>query len=388
MSNAPRHIGVITTSRADYGIYSPILKRLRAADDLSYGLYVTGTHLSKEHGHTVERIEADGHPILARAAIIQDGDSAQDIARAMGATTQKFADIFADATPDLLLVLGDRYEMLAAALAAVPFNIPIAHIHGGEVSEGAIDDVFRHSLTKISHLHFAATALSAQRIIQMGEDPSRVIVSGAPALDHLNEIDFMDRSDLQTRFDIPADQPYMVCTYHPVTTETDQVDAQISSLLSAIQESGIFTIFTAANADTFGQKINNAIQSFVSENTEKSAFVETMGPRGYFSAIKNAAAVIGNSSSGIIEAASFKTPVINIGNRQKGREQSDNILNCNNETVEILSAIQEVQSDVFLQRAQAADNIYGQGNVADKIIDTIRSVNLKNIIVKSFHMLD
>lgn len=388
MTDTPRHIGIITTSRADYGIYAPILRALSKADDLAYGLYVSGTHLSPAHGMTVEAIEADGHPIIDRIEVIQESDSAADIARAMGVTTQKFSESFARARPDLLLVLGDRYEMLAAALAAVPFNIPIAHIHGGEVSEGAIDDVFRHSLTKMSHLHFPTTALSARRIIQMGENPERVIVAGAPSLDNLNDIDYMSRADLYAQFGIPENETHMLATFHPVTMEHDQAGAQIDALLAAVKRANAFTVFTAANADTQGQKINTAIQKFVADNPDKSAFVETMGSRGYFSAMKCASAIIGNSSSGIIEAASFGVPVVNVGNRQKGREQSGNIINCAAVEAEIFAAIEKAQSSEFIAQVKQAVNVYGQSNAADKIINTMRVVCLKNITHKSFHLLD
>lgn len=379
-----RKIGIVTTSRADYGIYRPILDALRAERRVEYTLYVSGTHLSPQHGNTVELIEKDGHPIADRIHIMQPSDTPSDIARSMGAAVEKFGQSYARHAPDILLVLGDRYEMLGAVMAAVPFNIPIAHVHGGEVSEGAIDDVFRHAITKASHLHFPATKLSAQRIAQMGEDTKRIFLCGAPGLDNMKTRTLLPRDELAHKFGIWPDRDYLLVTYHPVTREYQLVEEQIEQLLTAIEKSGMNAAFTLANADTNGQVINRAIEAYAAKNTNTIQVIANMGVEGYLSAMRNARAVVGNSSSGIIEAASFKTPVVNIGNRQKGREQSANIINCGNGVDDIVEAIETATSGDFRKKMEGVINVYGDGDAAEKIIAVLRDFPASDMLEKKF----
>ncbi|MDD9899949.1 MAG: UDP-N-acetylglucosamine 2-epimerase [Alphaproteobacteria bacterium] len=383
MRTAKRKIGIVTTSRADYGIYRPVLSVL-AASGMDYFLYVTGTHLSAAHGMTVGAIEADGHPVAARVSVDLAADDPAGIASRMGETLEKFSAVYAHTPPDILLVLGDRYEMLAAALAAVPFNIPIAHIHGGEISEGAIDDAFRHAITKISHLHFPATQLSAQRIAQMGENESRIFLAGAPSLDNISGLTLPDRTALHEKFDIWPDRDFLLVTYHPVTREYADTKTHIKNLLTALEGTDFGLVFTQANADTFGNIVNEHIAAFVRDNSARAIMTGTMGTVGYFGAMRHARAVVGNSSSGIIEAASFKTPVVNIGNRQKGREQSRNTVNCGNGAEDIAAAIRQACGDSFRAGLAALENIYGQGRAAGIICDALATVDLDMLKTKGF----
>ena len=388
MTYKKRKIGVITTSRADYGIYTPILDKLNSDPEIDFGLFVSGTHLSEEHGFTISRIEEDGFPIWDKIEIIQKSDDTASISKAIGVTTQKFGESYARNKPDIILSLGDRYEMLGAVLATVPFNIPVAHIHGGEVSEGAIDDVFRHAITKISHIHFPATELSARRIRQMGENLEFIFPFGAPSLDNLNSINLLSKVEMADRHGIDKDKDYLLVTYHPVTKEINDAENQIINLLEALDSSGFNLVFTLANADTGGKIINNKVIKYVEDNKDKAIIADNIGTQSYFSAINNARAVIGNSSSGIIEAASFKTAVVNIGNRQKGREQSQNIIDSSNQISDIRKAIKKACSNHFNQEIHDVENVYGDSNASENIVNILKTCNIDNAINKQFHLID
>jgi UDP-N-acetylglucosamine 2-epimerase (non-hydrolysing)/GDP/UDP-N,N'-diacetylbacillosamine 2-epimerase (hydrolysing) len=381
-----RKIAVITTSRADYGIYKPILSQLSLSEKLDYYLLVSGTHLSKVHGLTISQIKKDNHPIVAEIEIIEANNDALSTDIIMANAIKGFGEEFSKNKPDILLVLGDRFEMLAATLAAVPFNIPIAHIHGGEVSEGAIDDVYRHALTKISHIHFCSTKLSKQRIVQMGENPEFVFDFGAPSLDNLNDVEIISDKDLRSEFNIPKNKDFVLVTYHPVTKEAEDTESHINNLLSAVSKTDLFLVFTLANADVNGEVINNKIKEFVSSNHD-SIIADNLGTQKYFSMMSHASVVIGNSSSGIIEAASFKTAVVNIGNRQKGREQSDNIINCGYSVEEIKDAINYSKSDDFRDNLKSIVNIYGNSTASRNIVKILEECDIEKAFNKSFHLL-
>ena len=381
-----RKIAVITTSRADYGIYKPILKQLKSSKKLDYYLMVSGTHLSKNHGYTIDQIKKDGHPIGAKLDIIEGENNAVSTDLIMANAISSFGREFSEKKPDILLVLGDRYEMLAATLSAVPFNIMIAHIHGGEVSEGAIDDVYRHAITKISHIHFCSTKLSKRRIVQMGENPEYVFDFGAPSLDNLNDVKIINDKDLRSQFKIPQDKNFALVTYHPVTKELSKTEEQIENLLQSLGESNLFTVFTLANADSKGDIINNKIKDFVSSNSN-SVIADNLGTQKYFSMMKHASVIIGNSSSGIIEAASFKTAVVNIGNRQKGREQSKNIINSGYSAEEINKAIEVATSKDFQKNLNNVSNIYGNSTASVNISNILEACDIEKTFNKSFHLI-
>jgi UDP-N-acetylglucosamine 2-epimerase (non-hydrolysing)/GDP/UDP-N,N'-diacetylbacillosamine 2-epimerase (hydrolysing) len=380
-----RTIAVVTGSRADYGIYTPILRRLRDERSVSVFLLVTGAHLSKEFGMTVERIEADGFEIAERIDMEVGPDTPVAIARSTGLALTGFAAAFARRRPDLLVVLGDRLEMLAAAAASLPFTIPVAHIHGGEATEGAIDDAVRHAITKMSHLHFVALDAYAERVIQMGESPWRVTVSGAPGLDHLRDFAPLSPAELEREHGMRVADETLVVTYHPVTLEYGKTASQIAELLAALREVGAPVVFTFPNADTSSRAIIEAARRYVSD-ARNAQLTVSLGTRGYLSLLSHAAAMVGNSSSGILEAASFRLPVVNVGTRQQGRVRGKNVLDVECERADIAAAIRTALSPEF--RASLADlvNPYGDGHAAARIVERLRSVELGDkLLRKRFH---
>jgi UDP-hydrolysing UDP-N-acetyl-D-glucosamine 2-epimerase len=380
-----RTIGAVTVGRSDYGIYLPILRQIRAERDLRLLLYVSGMHLSPEFGSTATAIESDGFDIQERVEMLLSSDTPEGTAKSMGLGTIGFAQAYTRQRPDILLVLGDRFEMHAAVVAALPLKVPVAHIHGGELSEGAIDDALRHSITKMSHLHFVSTDLYAQRVIQMGEEPWRVVVSGAPALDNLTTIELLSRAKLEQQFGLNLREPFLLVTYHPVTLEHEKTEAHMRDLLSALDALGMAVVFTYPNSDMGGRLIISLIEEFANQHLNAQVVVN-LGTQGYFSMMKLAAAMVGNSSSGIIEAASFKLPVVNVGNRQRGRLRPRNVIDVGSSQAEISAGIKRAIQPDF--RAQLADlvNPYGDGHAAERIVQTLRGVELDDkLLLKHFH---
>lgn len=378
-------IGVVTVGRSDYSIYLPILKRIQAAPDLRLLLYVGGMHLSPEFGSTADTIAEDGFDISERVEMLVPSDAPEMVAQSMGLGTIGFAQAFVRQRPDILLVLGDRFEMHAAVVAALPLRIPVAHIHGGELSEGAIDDALRHSITKMSHLHFVSTEVYARRLIQMGEEPWRVKISGAPALDNLKTIKLFPREEMAEEYGVTAIENFLLVTYHPVTLEHEKTEQQMVELLQALDEIDLPVVFTYPNADTGSRRIVDSILEYAGRNNRVQTFVN-MGTRGYFSLMAHAAAMVGNSSSGIIEAASFKLPVVNIGNRQRGRLRARNVVDVGYARAEIVAGLNSALAPGF--RAGLADliNPYGDGHAAEKIVAELCAVELNDeLLLKHFH---
>ena len=381
----PHKISVITTSRADYGIYASVLKILAADKDIDLSLIVGGMHLAPQFGMTVEMIEADGYEIAGRVPCMGDGDDDAAIARSMGVAVQGFADVLDKTRPDMIVVLGDRYEMHAAALAALPLRIPVAHIHGGEETEGAIDNALRHSMTKLSHLHFCSTELAASRIRSMGENPSMITVSGAPALDTILSTKTMNRSEWCSKFAVP-DEDFVLVTYHPVTLSPEHTLDDFEIVWQAMQAYGMNVVLTLSNADTSGQTLNKRLRE-LAETESKVTLVENMGAHGYYSAMKHAHVMVGNSSSGIIEAASFGLPVINLGDRQKGREVSPNLIQTDTGKTAILEALKKTAAPAFRKTSQKAANVYGDGDAAPRIHAGIKQfLESGGSVWKSFYL--
>ncbi len=322
-----RTIGVVSTSRADYSHYRPLLRAILEDPELRLHLLVSGMHLVPEFGLTVKEIESDGFPVAARIETLLGSDTPDAIGKSMGLAVIGFAQAFAAFLPDILVLLGDRFEMHAAGLAALPFKLPVAHIGGGDVTEGAIDESLRHSLTKLSHLHFVSGGEQQARILQMGEEPWRVLVTGELSLDVIHSTPRLSAQEMKTRFGIRIDRPFLIATYHPVTLEYEKTGEQIAQFLAALDEIGMPVLFTVPNADTAHRVIATAIQDYIASHPE-SRLVESLGPAGFFTSMSLAAAMAGNSSSGIIEAASFALPVINIGSRQRGRLRARNVIDC------------------------------------------------------------
>ena len=380
-----RTIGVVSVARSDYGIYLPLLRKIQADSDLRLHLIVAGMHLSPEFGLTVTMIEADGFEIGERVEMLLSSDTPEGIAKSIGLGTIGFAQAYARFRPDLLLVMGDRFEMYAAALAALPFNIPLGHIHGGEVTNGAIDDAFRHSITKLSHMHFVSALEYAQRVEQLGEAPWRIVVSGAPSLDNLDSIDLLTREELELRYGLLLQPPPLLVTFHSVTLEYEQTEWQLSELLAALDESGMSVIFTMPNADTSGRIIQTMITEY--GQTHPSAhIIDNLGTLGYFSLMSVSAAMVGNSSSGIIEAPSFELPVVNIGTRQQGRNRGPNVIDVGYSQFEIMGGIRTALQPRFRKSLLGTANPYRCGQASDKIVERLKSIPLdERLVSKRFH---
>ena len=376
---------MVTVGRSDYGIYLPVLRGIQKDPDLTLHLIVSGMHLSPEFGMTVQTIEEGGFPIADRVEMLDSSDSPEGIAKSMGMGTMGFAQSYARFQPDILLVLGDRFEMHAAVVAALPFKLPVAHIHGGEITEGAIDDALRHSITKMSHLHFVATEEYRDRVIQMGEAPWRVTVSGAPSLDNLESIELMDSSQLEARFRLKIDSPPLLVTFHPVTLEYEQTAWQTGELLAALEDTGMPVVFTLPNADTNGRIVARLIREFV-DNHSCAQLVDNLGTQGFFSLMPKAAAMVGNSSSGIIEAPSFGLPVVNIGTRQRGRVRASNVIDVDYSRKQILQGVKQALDAEFRERLSDMNNPYGCGNASEKIVERLKEIRIdEDLVVKRFH---
>lgn len=380
-----RTVGVVTVGRSDYGIYIPVLRAIEADPRLELRLLVSGAHLSHECGFTVDTIRRDGFPVADCVEMLLPSDAPVDIARSMGRGVAAFAESYARSRPDILLALGDRFEMHAAVLAALPFKIPVAHIHGGELTFGAIDDALRHSITKLSHLHFAATEEYAGRIVQLGEEPWRVTLSGAPGLDHLSSIAFLDREELERRFSLSLPAPPLLVTFHPVTLEFEDTGRHISELLAALDSLRVPMVFTMPNADTGGRVALRHIREFVDKHPH-AFFVDNLGTQAYFSLMKIAAAMVGNSSSGIIEAASFQLPVVNIGSRQAGRVRARNVIDVDASRAAIEPALAAALGRPFRDSLAGLRNPYGRGGASAIIAARIAETPLdQRLIVKRFY---
>lgn len=381
-----RTIGVVTVARSDYGLLLPVLRRIRGSEGLRLRLYAAAAHFSPEFGRTERELAADGFPPDERIEISLSSDSPAGVAKTMGLGLLSFADLFQRSPPDLLLVTGDRFEMHAAGLAALPFRIPVAHAYGGDLSLGAIDDSLRHSLTKLSHLHFCATEEHAARVRRMGEEPWRVRVTGSPGLDHLHGFEPLPEAALEERTGFPVGRPFLLATFHPVTLEYDRAGEQAGELLAAIAETGLPVLFTHPNADTRGREVLSRIEAFVKERPGRT-LVPNLGTRAYLSLLGRAAAMVGNSSSGILEAASFRLPVVNVGSRQDCRTRPRNVLDAPPRRAEILRALLKALDPAFRRGLEGLSNPYaGPRPAAEAIVETLRSVAIDDrLLRKRFH---
>lgn len=379
-----RTIAVVTVGRSDYGIYRPILARLRASDEVNLQVVATGMHFPARFGETIKEIDSDGQPVGARVDHLLASDSAESVAMSMGLGTLGCAQAYARLRPDLLVVLGDRAEMHAAAVAAVPFGIPIAHIHGGEITEGAIDDALRHAITKLSHLHFVSTEAYAARVRQMGEESWRVVVSGAPSLDNLRLVPVQDRASLATRLGVSLDKDPLVVTFHPETLEAGEEDRQVQALLQALDGIERPLVFTMPNADVGGQHIAARLQAFVAR-TPSARLVANLGTAGYFGLMSIAAAMVGNSSSGLIEAPSFELPVVNIGGRQRGRVRAANVIDVDADAAAIRAGVARALAPAFRASLRDLVNPYGDGTASARIVDRLVAQPLdRRLLMKRF----
>lgn len=379
-----RTIGVVTSSRADYGIYRPILKAIAATPDLKLSIVVTGMHLNTD-GDSLKEIERDGFSVSERVATVASTNTPKGVADAIATGVAGFAELFAGRwRPDFLLVLGDRFDMYPAVLAALPFGIPIAHVHGGEITEGAFDDTIRHSITKFAHLHFVATDKYGDRVAQLGEESWRITVAGAPSLDNLATLDRVTDEELCKYFGWDIPEHPLIVTYHPVTLEYKEANRQISALLAALAERPEPIVFTAPNSDPGSREIRVAIEDFVAKHP-RARFVVNLGTRLYFGLMRIAVAMIGNSSSGIIESASFELPVVNIGIRQKGRVRGANVIDVCDSISDIRAGIVRATDPGFRRSLVGISNPYGRKDAGRTIAHVLSNVKLdERLLVKRF----
>ncbi len=372
-----RKVCIVTGTRAEYGLLYPILKKIQASESLTLQLIATTMHVSPEFGNTYKQIEADGFVIDETVENLITTDSASSMAKSSGLATLLLSDALRRLTPDIVLLLGDRFETLAAATAALLMNIPVAHIHGGEITEGAVDEQIRHAITKMSYWHFVATPTYARRVIQMGESPSRVFCTGAPGIDNIIGMKRLTRQELEADLAWKFGDKSALFTYHPVTLETSDLHDDINKIFEVLQHSGLNILFTYANADEGGLLINRQIELFCSHDPVRYRVVKSLGQQCYLSAMTYVNVLIGNSSSGIIEAASFHKPVVNIGNRQRGRLQSGNVVDCEIDTLD--TALSKALSHDFISQCQKIENIYGTGNTAQQIVDILEREPLNTV---------
>lgn len=379
-------ICIATGTRAEYGLLKPLIEKISADNDFTLQLLVTGAHLSPEFGLTYRQIEADGYMIDAKVEMLLSSDTAEGITKSMGLGMIGYAGALKRLAPDLLVILGDRYEMLSIASTALIYRIPIAHIHGGELTEGAYDDAIRHAITKMSALHFTSTEAYRQRVIQLGEQPERVFNVGAIGLDNFQSLQLLSKRELEEDLHITFNRFNYLVGFHPETLSDQSVEEQFDALLQAIDEqTNSFFIFTKANADTNGRIINQMMEAYVAENPEKSVLFASLGSLRYLSVMKQVTAVVGNSSSGILEAPSAGTATINIGDRQKGRIQTESIVNCSSQKEDITRAFQKVQSEEFRNKLNGITNPYGNGNASGQIIDVFKTVSPDKLSQKIFY---
>ena len=382
-----RKICVITSTRADYSLLRWLMEDIRKSTELKLQIVVTGMHLSPEFGFTANDVENDGFTFDSKVEMLLSSDTSVGVTKSMGLGLISFADVFANLEPDLVLVLGDRYEIFAAVSAAMIACIPVAHLHGGETTEGAFDEAIRHSITKMSHLHFVAADAYRQRVIQLGEDPHRVFHVGGLGVDNLAKVKLLERSELEASLDFKFGHRNLLITFHPSTLDKNAVADQMTELLSALETLKDTTlIFTIPNADTGGRTIIKMVKDFVLKHPRAKVF-SSLGQLRYLSVLDQVDGIVGNSSSGLAEAPSFKKGTINIGDRQKGRLRANSIIDCDPVHESIVAALSYMYSDEFNVILKDSVNPYGTGGASERIVKVLKSYPLEGILKKIFYDL-
>ena len=375
-----RKITVFTGSRAEYGLLYWLMRAIQNADDLQLQLVVSGMHLAPQFGDTWKEIEADGFTIDAKVDMLLASDTPVGVVKSMGLASIGFADALSRLNPDIVFILGDRYEALAFAQAALIMKIPIAHAHGGELTLGAYDDAIRHAITKMASLHFVSTNTYRQRVMQMGELTDRVFNVGALGLEHVKKTNLFSFSQLVETLQLPLQQPYFLVTYHPVTLGDESVEDSFAALLRALDDWPQYQVlFTYPNADNGGHVIIRMLEAYCNTNPKRAFAVKSLGYKKYFSAIAHAQVVIGNSSSGIIEVPAFGVPTVNVGSRQKGRLAAESVLHCDEGYLPIQKALKHAVDETFKKQCKNTRNPYGDGEVAAQIIPALRNYELSTI---------
>jgi len=380
-------ICVITGTRAEYGLLRLLMERIREDIALELQLVATGMHLSPEFGSTYQSIEADGFRIDRKVETLLSSDSFIGIGKSVGLGVIGFADVFSDLKPNLIVVLGDRFEILAAVTAALFARIPVLHIHGGEVTEGVLDESMRHAITKMAHVHCVATEEYRYRVIQLGEQPHRVHCVGGLGVDAIKHIKFLDRDELEASLDFRLKAKNLLITFHPTTTEDDSVDSPMKELLAALEglhDTGL--IFTLPNADAGSRELISMLHIFVAKHPNARAY-PSLGLARYLSCMALCDGVVGNSSSGLLEAPTLKKGTINIGDRQLGRIQASSVINCTADRQQISEALQQLYSPTFQARLSKVSNPYGDGDASEHIVGIIKRLKLEELLFKSFYDL-
>ncbi len=384
-----RKICVVTGTRAEYGLLYWLMKEIREGFNLELQIIATGMHLSPEFGLTYRQIEKDGFKINKKIEMLLSSDTPVGISKSMGLGMIGFAEAYAELKPDIVVLLGDRFEVFSAAAAATIARIPIAHLHGGETTEGLIDEPMRHSITKMSHLHFTATEDYRRRVIQLGESPIRVFNVGGLGIDNIKKFKLLCRNEFEDSINFKIGPKNLIITFHPVTLEHTTAEKQFQNLLDVLDELQDTTfIFTKPNADTEGRVIIKMIDDYVYKNDHKAIAFVSLGQLRYLSAMQFVDGVVGNSSSGLAEAPTFKIGTINIGDRQRGRLKADSVIDCEPTKNSILTAIRQLYSNDFQNKLNHVKNPYGEGGTTEKILKIIREIDLTNILKKSFNDLD
>jgi GDP/UDP-N,N'-diacetylbacillosamine 2-epimerase (hydrolysing) len=382
-----RKICVITGTRAEYGLLRWVMQGIKDDVDLTLQIIATGMHLSPEFGLTYKAIEQDGFKIDKKVEMLISSDTSVGIAKSMGLGMIGFADALHELQPDLIVVLGDRFEIFSAVSAALVACIPVAHLHGGETTQGAFDEALRHSITKMSHLHFVAAEPYRQRVIQLGEQPDCVFLVGGLGIDNIKRLQLLDRTALETSLDFKLGHKSLLINFHPVTLEKATAEKQMEELLAALAElKDTQLIFTLPNADTDGRALIKLLQKFVSHHPNARAY-ESLGQLRYLSCIAQVDGVVGNSSSGLAEAPSFKKGTINIGDRQRGRLQTGSVINCEPTQGSISSALTRLYSTDFQANLNQVNNPYGEGGASAKVVNLIKHFKIDGVVKKNFYDL-
>jgi len=382
-----RKICVVTGSRADYGLLRYVMQEIKEDSELVLQVVATGMHLSPTFGFTYKEIEADGFSIDSKVETLNFSDSPVGLAESMSKGLSGCAEAFSRLQPDVIVVLGDRFEIFAATAAALVAKIPVAHLHGGEITVGAFDEAFRHSITKMSHLHFVAADEYRKRVIQLGENPKHVFLVGGLGVDGIKKTTLLSKEKLESSLGIKFQSKSLLVTFHPATLEDETSEVQMKELLSALSDlSGTTLIFTMPNADTGGLALIEMIEQFVESHQNAKSFI-SLGQQQYFSCIAQVDGVVGNSSSGLTEVPSFKKGTVNIGARQLGRLQASSVINCEPKALQISGAIKRIYSEDFRASLQLTTNPYGEGGASAKVVSLLKRVALQEIIQKSFYDL-
>lgn len=376
-----RKIAVVTGTRAEYGVLKNIIKEINQDRDLDLQLIATGAHLSDKYGKTINEIIEEDFKIDYSIPILMDSNDGESIAKEMGLLMIQLSQALSMLKPDILLILGDRYEIFAAATTAMAMNIPIAHISGGEVTEGAMDEQIRHAITKVAHIHFPGVEAYAENIRNMGEESWRVFNVGDPGIENIKLTKLLTKEELAKDLNVEVDEDTLLITYHPVTLEIDDLERQINNLISALSNVNKKMVITYPNADSGGKLIIDKLEEFKKNNPNVYLY-KNLGSLRFLSVMNLCGAIVGNSSSALIEAPFLKKPVVNIGNRQKGRLMADNIINCNYEVVNIEDAIKKSLTQEFKNYVNSIESLYGEGNTSKEIVDVLKTIELGEKLLK------